>query len=171
MPQSGVFGVQRRVVLGGPFDCFLGCRVGEVHLGSVAHRLDGCARALELLFPPLDGVGGWRERVVVLDELAVVHEVLTQVDNLLDPVPEFQRLLGVVDAAHVAGCHPYGRSLDGIDRDHTGRLARPLGLDLGAGREEIVDQMHRRGMDTGGRKSVISRPTVTQSKAPGFARM
>ena len=64
------------------------------------------------------------------------------------------RLGGVVDPPDVAVREADRGPLDGVDGDDAGGFPGAFGLDLGAGREEVVDEVHRRGVDAGGGEAV-----------------
>jgi len=85
--------------------------------------------------------------VVVLDELAVVDEILAEIEHFLDAVPDLLRLLRVVDPPDLAVRESHGRPLDGVDGDDPVGFPRTLRLDLGARREEVVDEVHGRRVD------------------------
>ncbi len=98
--------------------------------------------------------------MIVLDELAVVDEILAEIQDLLDAVSDLEGVLGVVDPADIAVGQFDRRPLDGVDGDDAGGLAGSFGLDLGPRREEVVDQVHRGGVDAGGREAVVACATV-----------
>ncbi len=168
VPEVCVRRVQWGVELPGPRQRPLDAWVLEVDGGVVLHGDDIGAGLLELLHPPLRRVGGGRQRMVVLDELAVVDEVLSQVEHRLDAVSNRHRLVGVVDSADVAVGESHRRPLDGVDGDHAGGLARSLGLQLSAGGEEVIDQSHRRGVNASGSVAVVACPPVAQAEAAGL---
>ncbi len=109
--------------------------------------------------------------MVVLDELAVVDEILAEVEYLLDAVADRQRLRRVVDTPDLAVGQPDRRPVDGVDGDDARGLPRSFGLDLRARREEVVDEMHRRRVDTRGGEAVVACAAITEAKAPGFGRV
>jgi len=102
VPQIRVLGVQRRAVLLDPPKGLLGIGVFEVDARGVLQRLDVRPRRFEVALPPLGDVPGRREGVVVLDELAVVDEILAEIEDRLDAVADLEGLLGVVDPSDVA---------------------------------------------------------------------
>jgi len=109
--------------------------------------------------------------VVVLDELAVVDEILAEIEHFLDAVPDLLRLLRVVDPPDLAVRESHGRPLDGVDGDDPVGFPRTLRLDLGARREEVVDEVHGRRVDPAGREPVVARATVSKSESTRLTRV
>src|SRR2546425_250830 len=120
---------------------------------------------------PLEGECPGHQDVVVLQELAEGHEDLPQIRDDPDARRETFRGFRVRDLDEVPRIEDDKRSLDPITRRDGAGLSRAFRLDLRSDRDEVVEDVHRRGMEGEGGETRGPRPTVSEPQAAGPTRM
>ena len=130
VPEVGVVGVERDAVERELYSLKFACRVPRTTLEP----------------PPLLAVARGHQRVVVLHELPETDQDLAVVEDLLDLAGDPPRLRRIVHPADLPAPEFDRRPLDRVHRHDPRRLPGPLDLHLGPDREEIAEDVHRRGV-------------------------
>ena len=109
------------------------------------------------------------EQMVVLEELTIWNQYLTEVHYFLDTAG--RNVLLIRDLHEIPVFHQQYGSIDRIAWGDGSSLARPLYLYLCADRNEAIQRLHRRWADSQRREPGGSRPSVPQSEPAGPAGM
>ena len=120
---------------------------------------------------PLEGECAGHQDVVVLQELSEWHEDLPQIRDDPDARRETFRGFRVRDLDEISRVEDDERSLDPVARRDGAGLSRAFRLDLRPDRDEVVEDVHGRGMEGERREARGPRPTVSEPQAAGSTRM
>src|SRR3989441_3625076 len=156
--------MKRQPELPGPSDCLRG-----------VDRLPVLGQPREFLAQqgavPLEAERPGHQDMVVLQELSERDQDFAEIRDDADVARDPPCGRGVRDLDKVTRVEDDERSFDSVARGHRARLPGPLGLDLGAYRDEVVEDVHRRGMQGNRREPRRPCPSVPEPEAAGPAWM
>src|SRR5216117_1340783 len=154
---------------------------GDTEVAGPRHRLrgrcglpsfwKGAEGLLEEEPIPLQGEAAGHEHVVVLQEFAERDQDLAEVRDHPDVTGEAFRRRGIGDLDEIARVEDDEGPFDRVAGRHRARLPRSFRLDLRPDRDEVVEDVHRCGMQGDGREARGPGPTVSEAEAAGAAGM
>ena len=154
---------------------------GDTEVAGPRHRLrgrcglpsfwEGAEGLLEEEPIPLQGEAAGHEHVVVLQEFAERDQDLAEVRDHPDVAGEAFRRRGIGDLDEIARVEDDEGPFDRVAGRHRARLPRSFRLDLRPDRDEVVEDVHRCGMQGDGREARGPGPTVSEAEAAGAAGM